>query len=341
MEARDLRDVLETTQVSNAFIVEQLPHLDAPALRLYLALLYRQQQGQPLEGAACQQLAGCTDKERVQGLWQLAQQNLITLSQSEERIGLIDLRDRAVRKLLQEARSEGASDLGNIQPPLTDERETPDALVSLLESINETFFQGKMSLTWSRAIHQIYQTYPFEPQVIYLLIRECFEHGKLRTPAYMNSVAKRWFADGILSFSDLEQDKQSRQAEAQILNRVASYLNRGTALVEGEARLVRHWIRDFGFDQTVIELLLDKLPHLRDQKLKNLDRIAKRWYEAGWSTPEAIREGEAMQRQSNQAWKRLHHTGGQPWPETEVNRSYEQDAAGLLDVQPQQDEVDW
>lgn len=273
MDDRILDWVLEETPISDVFILQYMNELEGLALRLYLLLCYSTKKREQISASTACRMLGASLADLKKALVQLSVAGVIDLSEDGEQFSWIDLRKRELESYFGLQRSEDA---------LSDQVDH----VKFLREIGRSFFGGRMSPTWYRVIEGLFQTYRFEEQVVYQLLCECSEQGALRTPAYINQVARSWSKRGILTFADLEADRERYRRSKNALTFVSAYLHR--TLTEPERQVVRNWVEVLQYDEPMIQLALDRAVGVSNPTLNYFDRILKIWAQEGLKTREEI-----------------------------------------------------
>lgn len=147
----------------------------------------------------------------------------------------------------------------------------------LVETINNTYFQGIMSPSWYADIDLLFKKYGFDEQVMMALFNYCFQRSALHE-AYLMKVAEGWGSANVKTFSDLEIYYQKQQAELQIEKTIQKKLGIPRPLTEYEKGYVQKWTDDFGYSLDVIEIALKKTTSKTNISFDYLDKTITDWH---------------------------------------------------------------
>lgn len=147
----------------------------------------------------------------------------------------------------------------------------------LVETINNTYFQGIMSPSWYADIDLLFKKYGFDEQVMMALFNYCFQRSALHE-AYLMKVAEGWGSSNVKTFSDLEVYYQKQQAELQIEKTIQKKLGIPRPLTEYEKGYVQKWTGDFGYSLDVIEIALKKTTSKTNISFDYLDKTITDWH---------------------------------------------------------------
>lgn len=161
--------------------------------------------------------------------------------------------------------------------------------------------------------------YGFSAASILILTRFAHDLGKDRI-AYIEAVAKDWFAKGITDYEDVEREigRMTEQNKYDILIKNALGIEGKTTAKQAE--LFRQW-HEWGFDADTVELAGE---HCRDNKSKNvlgyINGILRRWHENGLMSVRAVLESEKKYKESR---KKLEAEKGGDNSSLNVDKWYE------------------
>lgn len=275
--------LLSDTPVSDLFIMEYMSDLEALPLKVYLLALAADSKKQCWRASDYCARLGCNEEALKRALLSLSIHQLIDLEADGVHFSLTDLKKLEIRNLMGLEETE--------QSPM--DYEIYD---DFIRQMNSAFFAGMMSPAWYRLIETIFSLYRFEPQVVYLLLQEAYDRSKL-FPNYVSAVAKSWSERGIISFSDLEEDKQRYSQTAKLLRMVEQNLKRD--LTRPEEEMVENWLRIFGYGEDIVSYALAKGVKLaRPHVLATYNRLLSVWNKEGLTTLGEIERYEQKRREN-------------------------------------------
>lgn len=275
--------LLSDTLVPDLFLAHYMPRLDALPLKIYLLTLLSRSQQKPFDVQDYCTRLFCTENELKTSLVRLSVEGLIQLEPDGLHFYLVDLKKKELQALLPRTQQEESASF-----------EADESFERFMHDINGTFFNGMMSPTWYRTLEDIFSLYRFEPQVVYSLVKECYDGHKLHTQNYLRKVAEHWHKRGIRTFDDLTRDKEQRADTQKTVQFVARFLRR--QLNEKEEETVVNWVNLFGFSQEIIREALEKSLNFVNPTFRTYNRILTEWHTNGLKTLDEVRSYEQSRR---------------------------------------------
>lgn len=203
---------LSDTLVPDLFITEYINKLSGNAIRCYLILLLTYQHGnRKASPASISQRLGVSVNKAEQALTELQQVQLIIIQSGN--IELLDLKSKEIKRNM--LRNQLDEDVSAID---FSHRE------AIIKQINDTFFQGVMSLGFYTIIDEWFNQYQFEPEVVYAIFAEANSKQMLKNPGYVSGIAKNWGESGVKTYSQLNQYYKNYETR-QILMQKSEKLN--------------------------------------------------------------------------------------------------------------------
>ena len=178
-----------------------------------------------------------------------------------------------------------------------------------IENINNQFFQGIMSPSWSSDIDLWFKKYKFDEEVMIALFQYCFDRSALHRN-YIQTVAEAWAQDKIKTFNDLEQHYEKQEKLKSIGKTISKKLNLSRPLSQYEEGYVSRWNVDYGYNFDVIELALKKTVSKASFSFDYLDKIITDWHERNLKTPEEVQNYIAQSKVQTQNIKKLEKQAG-------------------------------
>lgn len=154
--------------------------------------------------------------------------------------------------------------------------EKSNTRASLIETINNSFFQGIMSPTWYADIDLFFKKYNFDEQVMMALFTYCFQRSAL-SPNYVRAVASAWAAAAVHTFRDLEIYTQKADNLQKSYSAIQKKLGLKRCLTEYEQGYVKKWTVDYGYSLDIIEIALKKTVSKANISFDYLDKMITDW----------------------------------------------------------------
>ena len=267
---------LSDTLVPDLFITEYINKLSGNAIRCYLILLLTFQHGnRKASPADLAQRLGISVNKAEQALTELQQVQLIIIQSGN--IELVDLKAKEIqRNLLQNQPHENVSETD------ISRRE------AIIQQINDTFFQGVMSLGFYTIIDEWFNQYQFEPEVVYAIFAEASSKQMLKNPGYVSGIAKNWGESGVKTYSQLNQYYKNYEARQLLTQKIRKKLNIKGFLTEYQEDLVTKWTEQYGYNFEIIDLAMAETVNVGSPSFKYIDTILTAWYKKGLKTVAAI-----------------------------------------------------
>lgn len=156
-----------------------------------------------------------------------------------------------------------------------------------IDTINNEFFQGIMSLSWYGDIDLWFKKYTFDEEVMIALFRYCFNKSALHR-SYVATVAEAWYKNKIKTFNDLDLYFQKEEKVKTIENSIKKKLRLSRNLSIYEEAYVEKWNITYGFNMDIIDIALKKTAGKFNLSFDYIDKLITDWYERGLTSPEAI-----------------------------------------------------
>ena len=157
----------------------------------------------------------------------------------------------------------------------------------IIDTINNTFFQGVMSPAWYTDIDNLFTKYQFDEHVMYSLFKYCFDRQALHKK-YLSAVAEGWASNGVKTADDLDRYYLEYEKIAQIKKSISKKLGLTRKLSQYEDAYVEKWVSDYGYSMDAIELALKKTTSRTNPNFDYIDRIITDWHDRKLCTPESI-----------------------------------------------------
>lgn len=261
---------LSDTQVSDLFISEYMPNLDEKSLKVYLLILLFSRKNKELSIDEISKKLGYQKFEIEKTLKYIEEQGLIIKIQDGYTV--VDLKEVEINKSympkIEQKRGKVAS-------------ENEARRMAAINAINESYFQGIMSLSWYVDINTWFEKYMFAEDVMIALFHYCQERKAL-SKNYVQAVAESWYVGGVKTFEQLEDYFESQEKVTKIKRQILKALGIKRNLTSYEEEYIQNWISKFSYDFEVIEHALKKTVSISNPTLNYVNGILKSWNSKGF-----------------------------------------------------------
>lgn len=152
----------------------------------------------------------------------------------------------------------------------------------LAESIQNTFFQGKMPFTFYKLIDKCLFDYHFETTVVYTLFQEGLDRKCVKSIDLMKQMAKKWYDSGINSSEAVAEYKQ----EQRDIKRVTELMGKLTRRRMNDLDIgrIERWVTEFDASPELIEYAYKCNEFRGNIQLKHVEDTLTGWISAGIRT---------------------------------------------------------
>ena len=277
---------LGDTLIPDLFILNNMPSLDGLDLKLYIYMLFLSKMGKETDKADLAKKLNVTEQDIGFAIERLQGEDLITKTTAGYNI--VDLKDAEVNK----------SYIPKVEPRRTKaQTEKERKRMAATSAINESFFQGIMSLSWYTDIGSMFENYSFSEEVMIALFHYCQERKALNKK-YVHAVAETWYKGGVKSFEELEDFLENYDNMQKIKQKISKSLRLNRNFTKYEEQYIDTWIKDFNYDFDVIEEALKRTVTKPNPTLNYVNGILSNWFKKGFKTVKDIKEGEEISKAS-------------------------------------------
>lgn len=279
----EMSDVL----IPDIFITNYMMGLDEHSLKIYMYLKFMSKNTIDISEEQLIKKIGISKIEFEKAIKQLENEELVL--KLEEGYSLVDVKEQELNKTY----------IPKLKPK-SDGRKTAveKKRIAAASAINETFFQGIMTLGWYVDISTLFEKYMFAEDVMIALFQYCQERNALRKN-YVFKVAETWYKGNVKTFEQLENylEEQDR------INKIKSKIKRAFGLsrnfTEYEEEQINKWINDYKYEYDVIEIALKKtVQKTTNPTINYANAIITSWHEKGFKTAtEVIEENSKVTKQ--------------------------------------------
>ncbi len=279
---------LSDTSVPDLFILNQMVSLQSLDIKLYLYILFALKNQIEIENSDLAKRFCVTEAEIKNSLDVLQAEELIT--KTSQGFLVNDLKEAEVNK----------SYIPKMEPKVNRvQSELEKMRMAAASAINESFFQGIMSLGWYTDIGTLFKNYSFSGDVMIALFHYCRERKALNRK-YVYAVAENWYKGGVKTFEQLEEYLESYEKISKIKQKILKALRLNRNFTKYEDQYIDKWVKDYQYDFNIIEEALKRTVAKSNPSLKYVDGILKNWHDKGYKTLEDIqKESVATEKKEN------------------------------------------
>ena len=261
---------LGDTPLPDLFILNYMPQLENADIKIYLYILFLSKNGIEIDKVDLAKKVNITEQELSFGLERLQAEGLIT--RTTHGYNLIDVRESEINK----------SYIPKIEPRRTKlQTEKDRKRIAAASAINESFFQGVMSLGWYTDISAMFENYSFSEEVMIALFHYCQERKALNKK-YVHAVAESWFNGGVKTFEQLEDFLENYDNIQKIKQKITKALRLNRNLTKYEEQYIDTWIKDYGYDFSIIEEALKRTVNKPNPTISYVNGILVNWHKKGF-----------------------------------------------------------
>ncbi len=271
----EMSDVL----IPDLFISNYMVGLEEHALKIYLYIKFVSKNQINISGEQIAKNVGVRKVEYEKAIKQLEEEEL--LIKTEDGYIIKDIKEQELNKTY----------IPKLKPK-SDSRKTEleKKRIAAASAINETFFQGIMTLGWYVDISTLFEKYVFDEDVMIALFQYCQERNALRKN-YVFKVAETWYKGKVKTFEQLENFLEKQDKMNKIKNKIKRVLRLSRNLTEYEEEHIQRWINEYKYDFEIIEIALKKtVQKTTNPTLNYANAIIKSWNEKGYKTTSEILE---------------------------------------------------
>lgn len=270
--------LLGDTAVSDIFINDYLTEAEGDFVKVYLYCLFLSKHNKDISLLDLSKKTGL-QLDRVKSAVEYFNKKGLSIA-TERGIILCDLKEKEINRLYTPKLSTSPEDA-------VDKLNRNKKRSSVINAINNTFFQGIMSPAWYNDIATIFDKYNFEEEVVYSLFNYCYDKRALHKN-YLFTVAEAWGLNKIQNMNDLDVYYQKYERCNKIKKSISKKLGITRKLTEYEEAYVDKWCVEFGFDMDVIEIALKKTTSKTNPSFEYINKIICSWAEKGLRTKEEV-----------------------------------------------------
>ena len=275
------------------FILNYMPQLESIDVKIYLYIIFLSKKGLEIEKVDFAKKLGITEQELSFGLERLQSEGLLV--RTTHGYNIVDIRENEINK----------THILKIEPRRTKVQTEKDRKrIAAASAINESFFQGVMSLGWYTDISTMFENYSFSEEVMIALFHYCQERKALNKK-YVHAVAESWYNGGVKTFEQLEDFLENYDNIQKIKQKISKALRLNRNLTKYEEQYIDTWIKDYQYDFNIIEEALKRTVNKPNPTMSYVNGILANWYKKGFKTVKDIEnESSVLNTENEKKYKR-------------------------------------
>ena len=271
---------LGDTLIPDLFILNNMSSLEGIDLKLYIYMIFLSKIGKEADKADIAKKLNVTEQEIGFAIERLQGEDLITRTTAGYNI--VDLKDMEINK----------SYIPKVEPRRNKaQTEKERKRIAAASAINESFFQGVMSLSWYTDIGSMFENYSFSEEVMIALFHYCQERKALNKK-YVHAVAETWYKGGVKTFEELEDFLENYDNVQKIKQKIAKSLRINRNFTKYEEQYIDIWIKDFNYDFPMIEEALKRTVNKPNPTLNYVNGILSNWHKKGFKDVKDVEKSE-------------------------------------------------
>lgn len=258
------------------FILNYMPQLESVDIKIYLYILFLSKKGMDIDKVELAKKINISEQELSFGLERLQAEEL--LIRTTHGYNISDIRENEINKTY----------IPKIEPRRTKVQTEKDRKrIAAASAINESFFQGVMSLGWYTDISAMFENYSFSEEVMIALFHYCQERKALNKK-YVHAVAESWYNGGVKTFEQLEEFLESYDNIQKIKQKISKSLRLNRNLTKYEEQYIDTWIKDYGYSFDIIEEALKLTVNKANPTISYVNGVLVNWHKKGYKNAKDI-----------------------------------------------------
>lgn len=275
---------LSDVAVPDLFILNYMGAMEGVDVKLYLYLLLMSKRGLEIENSALAKKLNISEQELAFSLDRLQMEGVII--KNTHGYSVADLKELEINKYYIPKMENKKN---------KEETEQEKKRIAATYAINESFFQGIMSIGWYSDIGAMFENYMFSEEVMIALFHYCQEKKAL-SKKYVHAVAESWYKAGVRTFEQLEEYFENYDKVQKIKQKIVKNLKLSRNLTTYEEQYVDKWIKDYGYGIDIIEEALKRTINSYNPSINYVNGILTNWYKKGFKTAEDVKNGEGAKK---------------------------------------------
>ncbi|MBR2671212.1 MAG: DnaD domain protein [Oscillospiraceae bacterium] len=155
-----------------------------------------------------------------------------------------------------------------------------DPNVAKLIQESQRIIGRNLTSTESARFLSIYKYYPFEPEVLLMMLE--YSRKRTRRPfSYLEKMAAEWHESGIVTMASAEKHFRILEQREKNEAEVQSILGQENPLTLKEKQFIQAWFEDFGYGR---EMISEAFAQTGKASVSYLNSVLRNWYSSGFRT---------------------------------------------------------
>ena len=263
---------LSDIEIPDLFILNYLGTLEGIDVKVYLYLVFMCKRNIEIEMTALAKRLFISEQELNFSIDRLQTEGLIV--KNTHGFNIVDLKEIEINK----------SYIPKMENKRNKEQtEQEKKRIAAAYAINESFFQGIMSIGWYSDIGTMFENYMFSEEVMIALFHYCQEKKAL-TKKYVHAVAENWYKAGVKTFEQLEDYFENYDKIQKIKQKIVKNLKLNRNLTTYEEQYIDTWIKEYNYGIDMIEAALKRTVNVSNPTLSYINGILSNWHKKGYKT---------------------------------------------------------
>ncbi len=277
LESHDKSMIFSTTELPDVFFAEYFSHASGNSIKVYLYMVFLAKYNKEIKLNDLSKKLNLPLKEIQESLKYWEENSVIT----KKTTGYIlnSLQEIELHKIYNPKLTSSPEDL--------QKTEQSKFRATVIENINNEFFQGIMSPSWYTDIELWFKKYSFDEEVMLALFRYCFNRSALHRN-YIQTVADAWAKNNIKTFNDLDKYYRKQEKLKSLSKSISKKLNLNRPLSQYEEAYIEKWNIDYGYSLDIIEIALKRTTSKANPSFDYLDKLLTDWHDRNLTTESEI-----------------------------------------------------
>lgn len=175
--------------------------------------------------------------------------------------------------------------------------DSSDELKALFDDM-QSVLKRTINGTEMAAILNLYEYYGYSAASILMIAEYCMSLGKGRM-AYIETVTKNWFEQGICSYADVEAQIIRQTEQRSYENKVIKAFGIENKITKRQGEFIQKW-NDMGFSVEMLEIAYEKcMDSTNKLNFGYINKILENWSGKNIRTPEQVGEDDSAYRKKS------------------------------------------
>lgn len=277
---------LGITPVENLFINHYLPKAPGDFVKVYLlGLKFCFHNTEPLSNQVIAKTLDLLESDVVKAWNYWQEQGIIKIEQTGEETTISFLNIKEVI-LNQSNPPQNNSSSFSVQEFVNSRK---NKKIREMHDTIEKMYGRPLSTVELKLYKEWMEEYSFSPEVIILLLEDCFNRGHSEL-AYIKQVALNWFNAGVKNPEDAEKYMLIHKEKWEKYYKIMSCLGFKRPPTQKEMELMNKWFFNYRMDLDIILEACSKTTSISQPNFRYIDKILTDWYHKEFTTLKQVKE---------------------------------------------------